>query len=37
VPAFYVLTFGDATTANLVRSILEGPVTGVEIDEALRE
>ena len=35
--AFYVLTFGDATTANLVRSIVKGPVTRVEIDEALRE
>ena len=35
--AFYVLTFGDATTANLVRSVVKGPVTRVEIDEALRE
>lgn len=33
----YKMTFGDASTANLVRSILEGPVPRVEVLEALRD
>lgn len=33
--AFYAITFGDVTTANLVRSILEGPRKRVEVERAL--
>jgi len=33
--AFYTLTFGDVTTANLVRAILDGPKPRVELVEAL--
>lgn len=33
--AFFVITFGDVTTANLVRSILEGPRKRVEVERAL--
>ncbi len=33
--SFYTLTFGDVTTANLVRSILEGPRKRVEVVRAL--
>lgn len=33
--AFYALTFGDVTTANLVRSILRGPRSRVEVRRAL--
>ncbi len=32
----YVMTFGDATTGNLVRSILRGPKPRVEVVEALK-
>jgi glyoxylase-like metal-dependent hydrolase (beta-lactamase superfamily II) len=35
--AFFAITFGDVTTANLVRSILEGPRTRVEIEGALAQ
>jgi glyoxylase-like metal-dependent hydrolase (beta-lactamase superfamily II) len=33
--SFFVITFGDVTTANLVRSILEGPRVRVEVGRAL--
>lgn len=33
--SFFVITFGDVTTANLVRSILRGPRTRVEVERAL--
>lgn len=33
--SFYTITFGDVTTANLVRSILDGPKRRVEIVRAL--
>jgi glyoxylase-like metal-dependent hydrolase (beta-lactamase superfamily II) len=33
--AFFVITFGDVTTANLVRSILDGPRKRVEVARAL--
>lgn len=33
--AFFVITFGDVTTANLVRSILEGPRHRVEVERAV--
>ena len=33
--AFFVITFGDVTTANLVRSILDGPRKRVEVERAL--
>lgn len=33
--SFYTITFGDVTTANLVRSILEGPKRRVEVARAL--
>lgn len=35
--AFFAITFGDVTTANLVRSILEGPRERVEVARALGE
>jgi len=33
--AFYAITFGDVTTANLVRSILEGPRKRLEVEQAV--
>ena len=33
--SFYTITFGDVTTANLVRSILDGPTRRVEVVRAL--
>ena len=33
--SFYTITFGDVTTANLVRSILAGPKRRVEVERAL--
>jgi len=33
--AFYAITFGDVTSANLVRSILEGPRKRVEVERAV--
>ena len=33
--SFYTITFGDVTTANLVRSILDGPKRRVEVARAL--
>ncbi|MCM2316895.1 MAG: MBL fold metallo-hydrolase [Thermoanaerobaculia bacterium] len=33
--SFYTITFGDVTTANLVRSILDGPKRRVEVVRAL--
>ena len=33
--SFYTITFGDVTTANLVRSILDGPRKRVEVVRAL--
>ncbi|MGK2857939.1 MAG: MBL fold metallo-hydrolase [Thermoanaerobaculia bacterium] len=33
--SFYAITFGDVTTANLVRSILDGPKRRVEVVRAL--
>jgi glyoxylase-like metal-dependent hydrolase (beta-lactamase superfamily II) len=33
--AFFTITFGDVTTANLVRSILDGPRRRTEVERAL--